>query len=119
MNAVLQLSGISKSFPGVRALSDVGVPPAVYAAYALVLVLSVPLVGVSLALTVAWQRPDERMALFLAFFFATCPVGFSGIPAVLAELRPELTWAARTVDVASLTFWPLFCVFPDGRFVPR
>lgn len=104
---------------GVRALSDVGVPSGVYAAYALVLVLSVPLVGVSLALTVAWQRPDERMALFLAFFFATCPVGFSGVPAVLADLYPALTWAARAVDVASLTFWPLFCVFPDGRFVPR
>jgi signal transduction histidine kinase len=104
---------------GVQDLATAGVPITVYAAYALALVLSVPLIGLSLALTVAWQRPADRMALFLAFFFATCPVGFSGIPAVLADLEPRFAWGARLVDSASLTFWPLFCVFPDGRFVPR
>jgi signal transduction histidine kinase len=104
---------------GIHTLTTAGVPITGYAAIALLLVLSVPLVGLSLAVTVAWQRPNERTALFLAFFFATCPVGFSGVPAVLADLYPALTWSARVVDVASLTFWPLFCVFPDGRFVPR
>jgi signal transduction histidine kinase len=104
---------------GIQDLASAGVTTTVYAAYILVLVLSVPLVGLSLALTVAWQRPTDRMALFLALFFATCPVGFSGIPMVLADLYPWLDWLARFVDVSSLAFWPLFCVFPDGRFVPR
>lgn len=104
---------------GVQNLAEAGVALTNYAAFVLVLDLSVPLFGLSLALTVAWRRSNDRMALLFAFFFATCPVGFSGIPAVLADRYPELAWAARFVDVASLTFWPLFCVFPNGRFVPR
>jgi signal transduction histidine kinase len=46
-------------------------------------------------------------------------VGFSGIPAVLGDLYPSLVWFSRLVEVASLAFFPLFCIFPDGRFVPR
>lgn len=104
---------------GMQALVDVGVEPTLYATFVLLVTLSVPLFGLALALTVIWRGPVDRVAVVFVLFLGTCPIAYSGVPAVLAQLDPRQLWIARVFDLGSLLFWPLFCVVPDGRFVPR
>ncbi len=105
--------------PGMQVLVRVDIEPTLYATYVLLLALSVPLLGLTLALTVVWRRPDDRMALLFALFFATCPIVYSGVPDVLLQIDPRQGWITQVFELTSLIFWPLFCVFPDGRFVPH
>jgi hypothetical protein len=67
--------------------------------------------------TLFWRRSDARMALFASIAFVT--FGALGPLDALADAYPG--WAlpvAFVYFVGSASFFVLFYVFPDGRFVP-
>ena len=67
--------------------------------------------------TLFWRRSDARMALFASIAFVT--FGALGPLDALADAYPG--WAlpvAFMYFVGSASFFVLFYVFPDGRFVP-
>jgi hypothetical protein len=59
---------------------------------------------------IVWRRSDEPMALFIAFFLTA--MGAGALP-VLPVLGPLI------FTFVGLSIFPLFALFPDGRFVPR
>jgi hypothetical protein len=72
------------------------------------------------SVVLVWRRSDDRMALFAAIMLVTF-VGTS-LQSSVNALANEPGWRwpvaiVQCVDSASL-FW-FFCLFPDGRFVPR
>ncbi len=108
--------------PGiVDALGKLGLTPAQYAGYRLVLE-SLSVTGWFLVAAVLfWRRADDRMALFSAFTLLTFGVArYPEAPLALATAHPELTLpiqAARFFGSACLSLFAY--LFPTGKFVPR
>jgi signal transduction histidine kinase len=72
-----------------------------------------------LAILLFWRKPNDRMALFASFFFFS--VAVSGY--ILDHFLTTYFGAPSTRNLSAALSFPLwillFCVFPDGRFVPR
>jgi hypothetical protein len=69
------------------------------------------------SLVIFWLRPTERIGMLTAIFLLTFPtaiyIGGSISPSPAWEL-PYWLWMA----IGGVSLVVLFCVFPDGRFVP-
>jgi hypothetical protein len=63
----------------------------------------------AIAWLIFWRRSDDWMALFVSLWMVM--IGF-GANAVIPALGPLL------FVLAGAGIFPLFCLFPDGRFVP-
>jgi signal transduction histidine kinase len=74
----------------------------------------------ALAILLFWRKPNDRMTLFASFFLLITTVtnGYMLDYFLTAKLG-----APSTRDLYALLEFPLwillFCIFPDGRFVPR
>ena len=99
-------------------LQQTGIPPSLYFGYLVALNLIVPLLGLSLATTLIWRKPVDRMAIYLAVFLGTCTPNVTMISQLIAQQHPELATVLRLFYFSAYGFWPLFALFPDGRFVP-
>jgi len=76
-------------------------------------------IGFALAVLLFWRKPNDRMALFVSFFFFITIVSSSYDIFLTAYYGAQ----ALPLNLFSLVTFPLwillFCIFPDGRFVPR
>jgi len=74
-----------------------------------------------LASMIFHKRPDDRMALFLTYFFLVYGVVVAGPLAFLEPLKPGISTFALNV-IQPVLFAPFLvtflCIFPNGRFVP-
>jgi hypothetical protein len=91
-----------------------------YAAYtvllAIVLALGYWLIGGILF----WKRSDNRLVLYASMMLVTFGTIQADTLYWLVEAYPVWDLPVALVDfVAEASFFLLFCVFPDGRFVPR
>ncbi|MDL1895870.1 hypothetical protein FBQ82_06320 [Anaerolineae bacterium CFX7] len=77
-------------------------------------------ISFALALLLFWRKPNDRMALFVSFFCLITAI--TGLR-VLDHSLTAYFGAPPTYEVWSNLQTPLwillFCIFPDGRFVPR
>jgi hypothetical protein len=110
----------SLSPAGAKALEGLGLSLGSYAAYNAALLISVALGYWLIGVTLFWKRSDDRLVLYasmaLMTFGAMQPDTLRG----LAEAYPALDLPVALVYfVGEVSFFILFCVFPNGRFVPR
>jgi signal transduction histidine kinase len=72
-----------------------------------------------LAILIFWRKPNDRMALFVSFFFLITAVSNT----YSYFLTPYVGAQASPLNLIPIVIFPLwillFCIFPDGRFVPR
>jgi signal transduction histidine kinase len=76
-------------------------------------------ISFGLAILIFWRKPNDRMALFVSFFFLIATVSntysYFLTPYVGAQASP-----LNLIPFVTFPLWILlFCIFPDGRFVPR
>ncbi len=105
----------------VRALGQLGVPIALYAAYLLMLDVIFALVCFALAGLIARHMPVSRLALLGALTLVT--FGGATFPIVLRALAETHRGWALPIALVSYTghvsFLSFFYLFPDGVFIPR
>jgi signal transduction histidine kinase len=75
-------------------------------------------ISLGLAILIFWRKPNDRMALFVSFFFLITTIsntyGYFLNAYVGAQEQRNL------VTYITFPLWILlFCIFPDGRFMPR
>ncbi len=64
----------------------------------------------AIAWLIFWQRSDDWMALYVSLWFVMIGAGVNAVIPTLGSVIFVLFAAG---------FFPFFCLFPDGRFVPR
>lgn len=105
---------------GLRALSDLGLSPASYAAGTVTMDIVFAAVYGCVAALIVWRRPTDRVAVFASLallLFATATFGFTFSSLALAH--PGLQVVVSALQFLGAACFGLFLyVFPDGRFVP-
>jgi hypothetical protein len=100
-----------------KVLDGWGLSIDLYAAYNIAFDIAYALGFWVTGVTLFWKRSDARIVLFASIAFVT--FGARNPLEALVDAYPG--WAlpvAVVYFVGSATFFLLFCVFPDGRFVP-
>ncbi len=73
-----------------------------------------------LAVLLFWRKPTERMALFVSFLFLiTAPPSGISLEYFLTTYLGAPSVYLLGQDLQTPLWVLLFCIFPDGRFVPR
>jgi len=106
---------------GMQELQHLGVAPATYATYTIVL----SIIGISIwsgiGLWVFWRGSNDWMALLVAAFLIVYSTNIAGQPpSVLVKISPLWGFVVTLMSLgAESSLGLFFCLFPDGRFVPR
>ncbi|MGZ3603313.1 MAG: hypothetical protein ACXVDF_25645, partial [Ktedonobacterales bacterium] len=103
------------------ALHTVGVSPLVYAIYILVLFNTVVLVWLVVALAIFLRRPRDPSALLIALLLAISNLtAIGGSTSTLTLDNAMWAWPIAIESFLNGIIFPaIFCLFPNGRFVPR
>ena len=103
-----------------RDLEGLGLSVGHYAAYnvalAIILALSYWMIGA----TLFWKRSDNRLVLYASIALVT--FGAMQADTLRWLAKANSVWdlpVALVYFVGNVSFFVLFCAFPDGRFVPR
>ena len=101
-------------------LQDLNIPVGVYAGYFAGLeALSVAVYFV-IAAVIFWRKSKEPLALLGAFMLLTWSASFSNIFGTVVDAHPTWYVPVQVISyIGNLSFLTFFCVFPDGRFIPR
>jgi Signal transduction histidine kinase len=82
--------------------------------------LASSVISFALAILLFWRKPNDRMALFVSFFFLITAVASNN---TLDYFLMTYVGTASTREIYRHLQTPLWillgCIFPDGRFVPR
>jgi hypothetical protein len=112
---VLQLSR-----EGVEALERSGLSVGFYVAYNVALRIAFALGYWTIGAVLFWKRSDDRLALYASIALLTFGTIQADTLYLLADAHPVWELPINIVYfVGEASFFVLFCVFPDGRFVPR
>jgi hypothetical protein len=112
---VLQLSR-----EGVEALERSGLSVGFYVAYNVALRIVLALGYWVIGAILFWKRSDERLSLYASVALLTFGTIQADTLYLVADARPAWGLPIDFVYfVGEASFFVLFCVFPDGRFVPR
>lgn len=77
-------------------------------------------ISFALAVLLFWRKPNNRMALFVSFFcLVTATTGIFVLGNVLSAYFGAPPIYALSSNLQTPLWILLFCIFPDGRFVPR
>jgi hypothetical protein len=104
----------------VMALEELHLSVGLYAAYHVALAIFMALGYWTIGVTLFWKRSDNGLVLYASIALVT----FGAMqPDTLRWLEAANSMWDLPVAIASFvgnaSFFVLFCVFPDGRFVPR
>lgn len=104
----------------VHQLHALGFSLGTYATYVVAVDGIGTLVFVAMAALIFWLRSDDHMALFGAFMLLIFSVAAFGSNGALLVVNPAWSLPISLVNVAGQSaFYTFFCVFPNGRFIPR
>ncbi len=102
------------------ALEELGLSVGHYAAYNVALAIFLALAYWTVGATLFWKRSDNRLVLYASIALVTFGTIQADTLRLLAEANPVWVLPVALVDfVGNVSFFVLFCVFPDGHFVPR
>jgi serine phosphatase RsbU (regulator of sigma subunit) len=106
---------------GMQELQRLGYAPATYATYTIVLSIIGAGIWSGIGLWIFWRRSDDWMALFVAYFLITYSTNLvAGPTSLLATISPGWVIVATLMSLFAVSSLGLFfCLFPDGRLVPR
>lgn len=105
----------------LRTLTGAGISVRFYAGVTVLLDVVLALAYVGIAALIAWRRPHDAMALFVALFLVLFGIAIASEPNVLLleTAHPAVRLLGRLVRFLYFVTLPLFFyLFPDGRFVP-
>jgi hypothetical protein len=103
-----------------KALEGSGLSVGFYVAYHVALALALALGFWVIGAILFWKGSGHRVALFASAALVTCGTVYADTLHWLADAYPRLDLPVDLVYfVGGASFFVLFCVFPDGRFVPR
>src|SRR5919202_1544865 len=101
-------------------LQDLNIPVGVYAGYFAGLDALTGAVYFVIAAVIFWRKSKEPLALLGAFMLLTWGASFSNIFGTVVDAHPTWYVPVQVISfIGSLSFLTFFCVFPDGRFIPR
>jgi hypothetical protein len=103
-----------------RALEELGLSVGHYAAYNVALAIFLVLSYWTVGATLFWKRSNNRLVLYASIALVTFGTIQADTLRLLAEANP--VWdlpVALVYFVGNVSFFVLFCAFPDGHFVPR
>ena len=104
----------------MRELQELGLSARFYATYFITLAVVAEAIFLAVAAVIFWRKSDERMALFVSIFLVTLMPSTSGALDALAAAHPAWWLPAKFVGFFGFASLGLFfCLFPNGRFVPR
>lgn len=106
---------------GMRQLHSAGLSLDQYAASIVGIDLLSALVWLAVSAAIIWRAPVDRMAFVAAVFLVLFRAStYGGVLATLRVAEPEWLWPVRIIELlGQVSLIPFFCLFPDGRFVPR
>ncbi len=104
----------------IQQLQGWGLSIGFYAGFVLALEVIFMSVCSVIAVSLAWRRSREPMALFIALMLVTFGTASTGSVAALAATQPAWRWVVSGVTfLGQVLFFTFGFLFPDGRFVPR
>ena len=104
---------------GAKALEGLGLSPGFYAACNVILAVLVALGFWTVGTLLFWKSIGQLMALYASIALVTFGTVQADTLHWLAVAHPRLELLVNLVYfVGVASFFVLFCVFPDGRFVP-
>ena len=116
--ATCSIGGFPTTPEQADTLARMGLSSGDYAVATLVLTLFLLAVCLVVSTLIVWRRPDDRMAMLVAFMLVTLgPINVTST--VLALPSPLQLPNACLFYLAFALFALVFSVFPTGRFVPR
>jgi signal transduction histidine kinase len=102
------------------ALAGLGLSAAGMAAYTVGVELLAALAGLALAAIIVWRRRADGLALVISVSILLALLGASLTTWALHQQQPFWRPVLEAWLAFALAAWLLFyCLFPDGRFVPR
>ncbi|HEX8033680.1 MAG TPA: hypothetical protein VF510_07520 [Ktedonobacterales bacterium] len=106
---------------GLAALHTVGITPLAYAIYILVLFNAVVVVWLVVALAIFLRRAEDPGALLIALLLAISNLtAIGGSTSTLTLNNTIWAWPIAIESFLNGIMFPaIFCLFPNGRFVPR
>ncbi len=103
-----------------RAIQQLGFSLSSLVAIQVALAALLELVSFAVVAVIFWRRSDERIALVVALFLLTFASDLNFNLDALVALHPAWTLPVRVVSYVNGCSWYfVFALFPDGRFVPR
>jgi hypothetical protein len=106
------------------ALIHLGIPLDVYSAYILIITLFTSLVFLVVGAIIFWRKSQELIGLLVSFLLITlgCYGSTQELVSALSTAHPDWN-VVQIINQGStgiyLALGLFFCIFPDGRFVPR
>jgi|GEM_PF-959754 len=104
----------------VRAgLRQLGLAPEIYAGYTLALKIAFAAAFLAIGLFIFWRKSAERLPLLLSLTLVLFGATFPNTLGALVANHPNWGAVVSALEYyAIFSFFLLFCLFPDGAFVP-
>jgi uncharacterized membrane protein YbaN (DUF454 family) len=101
-------------------LDQLGISLRIYAAYSVVVAVALAAVFIGIGALIFWRKPDDRAALFFSLTLVVFGVVWPNTLDSLDSIHPGLEAIVGVLGTGGFaSFFLLFYLFPDGRFVPR
>ena len=101
-------------------LQQLGISINVYAWWVLAVLIALVAVFAAVGTVIFWRKPDDPAALFFSLTLVTFGAIWPNSLDSLVARYPSLDLASKAIGVWGFgSFFLLFYLFPDGRFVPR
>jgi hypothetical protein len=112
-------SGLGPTTSEVQQLQAMNLSLDFYAWYQILPGILIMLIYTVVGIVIFWRRSNDRMALLASFVLVSFPVALNTNAAVRA-LPPFWQVPANCIEFfISIAIALFFCIFPDGRFLPR
>jgi hypothetical protein len=116
---------VGRITPGnAQALMHLGISREAYITYIITITLLASLVSLTVGVIIFWRKSQESIGLLVSLLLITfgCSGGTLELAAALSAVYSD--WVVvQIVSKAAFIVYPafgvFFCIFPDGRFVPR
>jgi len=109
------------SSSALQALAKFGISPVMYAIFAVATVAFIPaVVWMLVGVILVWRKSDDWMALLASLLLIFWGVSFAtGVGNFVPSSQIWQRSYSLLQTLAQALFFLLFCLFPNGRFVPR
>ena len=103
-----------------KVLKGWGLSPGFFATYTVLQGIVLALGYWAIGAILFWKRSNHRLGLYASIMFVTYGATGSLFVLELADAYPRWHMPVEVlVFVADASWFAVFCIFPDGRFVPR
>ena len=105
----------------MQALAKFGISPVMYALFAFATVSLIPaVVWMLVGVILIWRKSDDWMVLLVSLLLIFWGIYFAtGLGSFVPSTQPWQFSISLLQTLTQALFFLIFCLFPNGRFVPR